>query len=410
MAVQLMPECDCFFVVGEPSGDAYGAVIWQSILEAMPGLTAAAMGGEKMQASGMEIEQHIDGLAVMGFWPVIQRLPFFIQLGRQVEKIIRQRKPKVVVTIDYPGFNLRLLGRLQDLRSQGVKLIHIVAPQVWAWKPKRAKKVARLVDDCYCFFPFEPRLFHRHGGKARFVGHPLVDMIPSLDACRQLRRKHGWDERDRVILLAPGSRRKEVLDLLPVLDAAAKLAAPQLSAPAGAKIHFVVSKTPDLPRNLYRQFTEFPLIEGDYAELCAVSFSGLITSGTATLQAALAGLPHVIAYVGDPFSVAVARKVVLTNHLGLPNIVHGQRVCAELMLHECNPVRLAARLIQLNRTKKWQSVHDVLATTAEKLGGGGALRYIADCLQAELQTGPGSQRKDTSGDSSVVYDDFRGSK
>ena len=174
----LAHTCDLFVVTGEPSGDAYAAEIVQRLRARYSDLTCAAMGGPHLAAAGVDIEQDIDGLAVMGLWPVLARLPFFVQLGLRMSQIIRSRRPKVVLTVDYPGFNLRLARRLADLRRDGTRFVHLVAPQVWAWQPRRAKKIAQSVDRLLCFFPFEPPLFSRFGCQANFVGHPLLDLIP----------------------------------------------------------------------------------------------------------------------------------------------------------------------------------------------------------------------------------------
>ncbi len=345
----LAPTCDLVVLTGEPSGDAYGAEVLTALRRRRPGLVCAAMGGEHLRNAGAEIEQPIDGLAVMGLGPVLTRLPEFIRLGLRLERMIRQRRPKAVLTIDYPGLNLRLVRKLQDLRREGTRFIHLVAPQVWAWKPRRAKRIAASVDRLLCFFPFEPPLFNRFADRypfsAEFVGHPLVDLVRQVDT-GELDREQGWAADDPLLLLAPGSRRKEIAALLPRFSQAAELALPHLERLTGGRIRIAVARVAEQPMELYREATHFPLIEGRYRQLCRRARAGLIASGTATLEAALCGLPHVIAYRTDRLTAAVARQVLLTDHVGLPNIVAGRRIVPEVLQDQCTPERLCAHLIR----------------------------------------------------------------
>ncbi len=394
----LAPTCDLVVLTGEPSGDAYGAEIVADLRRRQPELICAAMGGEHLRAAGAEIEQGIEGLAVMGLGPVLARLPEFVRLGLRLERMIRARRPKVVLTIDYPGLNLRLLRKLQDLRGQGTRFVHLVAPQVWAWKPRRAKRIAATVDRLLCFFPFEPPLFNRFADRfpftAEFVGHPLVDLAQRVDTA-PLDREQGWDPVDPVLMLAPGSRHKEVSRLLPVFHQAAEMAMPHLERLAGRPVRVAVARVPDLPLELYRRTTHFPLVEGHYRQLCSRARVGLIASGTATLEAALCGLPHVIAYKTDRLTAAVARQVLLTDHVGLPNIVADARVVPEVLQDQCTSERLCGHLLrQWSDGPARTAVVEALADTRRLLGAGGAIGRIAAILAVELGRG---LRRDTQG-------------
>lgn len=392
--VGLTPDCDCFVLTGEPSGDAYGGAIVERLRRLRPGTTVAAMGGPGLRAAGAEIEQDIDGLAVMGFLPVLRRLPEFIALGRRIASVIRARRPRVVLTIDYPGFNFRLLRRLVDLRSQGTRFVHLVAPQVWAWRPRRAKAYAAAVDRLLCFFPFEPPLFARHGVTADFVGHPLVDLVEAElgRGVAALREELDLGHDQRLLLLAPGSREREVREVLPVLDAAAGLMVPALER-RGQRPRVAVSKARDLPHALYREYTDLPLVDGGYRGLCHLAHAGVIASGTATLEAALLGVPHAIVYRGDPLSARLIKHLIRSGHVGLPNIVHRQRVCPELLQDELEPRRVAARLLRLWDGPGREQRLAVLRRTSAVLGGGGAMDRIAAIMAEELDRG--RQRRST---------------
>lgn len=326
----LAPTCDLFCVVGEPSGDAYAGAIVAALKARHPDLVVAAMGGDHQRAAGAEIEHGIDGLAVMGLVPVLKRLPEFVRLGVHLAEIIRARRPKVVLTVDYPGFNLRLLRRLAPLRAQGTRFIHVVAPQVWAWKPRRSKTIAATVDRLLCFFPFEPPLFNRFADRlpcrASFVGHPLVDLVQGPWDTTSLDAELGLTPEDPLLLLAPGSRAREVAALLPIYEEAARLVLPRLSALAGRPVRAVVSKVPDLPIEAYRAHTDRPLVEGRWRPLLSRSHAALVASGTATLEAALVGVPHLIAYRADRITTAIGMRLLLTRHVGLPNLVANARI------------------------------------------------------------------------------------
>jgi lipid-A-disaccharide synthase len=397
--MSIAPSCDLVVLTGEPSGDAYGAAILEALRVAHPDLVCAAMGGEHLRAAGAEIEQPIDGLAVMGLGPVLARLPEFIRLGLRLERMIRSRRPKVILTIDYPGLNLRLLRKLQDLRREGTRFVHLVAPQVWAWKPRRAKAIAATVDHLLCFFPFEPPLFNRYAARypafrAEFVGHPLVDLVHQIDTT-PLDRDQGWNAADPLLLLAPGSRQREVAKLLSVFHQATEIALPTLERLSGRTVHVAVARVPELPLDLYRKATHFNLIEGNYRALCARARCGLIASGTATLEAALAGLPHVIAYRTDRLTAAVARQLLLTEHVGLPNIVADARILPEVLQDQLTPQRLAQHLMQ-----QWAegavrtAVRSGLNLTRERLGAGGAIARITQALNLELDLGTRRQTHD----------------
>ncbi|GDY13404.1 lipid-A-disaccharide synthase [Planctomycetota bacterium] len=381
----LSPACDLFVLCGEPSGDAYAGAIIAELRRRHPALTVAAMGGEHCRAAGAVIEQPIDGLAVMGLLPVLARLPEFIRLGMRLARIVRDSAPAVVVTVDYPGFNLRLLRRLAGLRQRGTRFIHVVAPQVWAWKPRRAKSIAASVDRLLCFFPFEPPLFNRFAGRwaksctAQFIGHPLVDLVAAGAEPDQVRSELGLAAEDRLLLLAPGSREREVATLLPVFHQAAEALSRRLP-----RVRVAVSRHPDVPLGRYRAITHFPLVEGRFRSLCAAAQAGLVASGTASLEASLLGLPHVIAYRMDPPTAAIARHLIRTDHVGLPNIVLGWRAVPEVLQRQLDPVRLTAHLLRLWDGPRRSEMLADLAAVRAALGGGGALTRIADVVAEEL--------------------------
>ena len=375
----LAPLCDLFVCAGEPSGDAYGAAVVRALRQRRSDLVVAAMGGPHLAGAGADIEQDIEGMAVMGLWPVLARLPTFLRTLAHVERTVRARRPRVLLTVDYPGFNLRLARRLADLRASGMRIIHVVAPQVWAWRPRRAKSIAHSVDRLLCFFPFEPALFTRFGCNAQHVGHPLLDLVPESIPTDALDRDLGLAGRE-VILVAPGSREREVRLLLPVMARAASAVARR--CPQRPVI--LVSRVPDLPLELYRSATDLTLVEGRWRELCARARIGCLSSGTATLEAGLIGLPQAICYRMDPLSAILVRHLILTDHVGLPNLVAGRRVCPELLQEQFDVPRLTAHLLRLWEGPRRHACRAGLAELRGRLGGGGALERIAGAVEEEL--------------------------
>jgi lipid-A-disaccharide synthase len=399
----LAHTCDLFVIAGETSGDAYAAEVLRRLRARYSDLTCAAMGGPALKEAGAEIEQDIEGLSVMGLGPVLARLPSFIQLGLRMAQVIRSRRPKVVLTVDYPGFNLRLVRRLADMRRAGTRFVHLVAPQVWAWKPRRAKSIAQSVDRLLCFFPFEPPLFNRFGAcAADFVGHPLLDLIPPRVATDGVAQELKLAAEDRLLLLAPGSRPREIRGLLHLFHQTAEALIPRLQRD-GQRVRVAVAKVPDLPIALYREATDYPLVEGRYRELCARSHVGLIASGTATLEAGLIGLPHVIAYRADRLTATLARYLIRTPHVGLPNLVVGRRVCPEVLQDDLTVPRLVAHVERLWSGARRDDCLAGLAQTRTALGAGGAISRIADLIDEEMASG--RRRADTLGRVETVRHD-----
>ncbi len=398
----LAHTCDLFVIAGEPSGDAYGAALVARLRSRYSDLVCAAMGGPLLGEAGAEVEQGIDGLAVMGLGPVLARLPTFVRLGLRMAQLVRARRPKVVLTIDYPGFNLRLVRRLRDLRRAGTRFVHLVAPQVWAWQPRRAKTIAQSVDRLLCFFPFEPPLFRRFGCQADFVGHPLLDLIQPDPALRALEGELHLAPRDRLLLLAPGSREREVRLLLATFHHTAEAFLARRPAHEG-RVRVAVAKVPELPISLYREATDFPLVEGRYRELCARAHLGLISSGTATLEAGIIGLPHVIAYKTDRLTALLVRHCLRTPHVGLPNLLADKRICPEVMQDELTVPRLLAHTERLWSGPGRERCLAELGHTRALLGAGGAINRIAEIIDEELTMG--RRRADTFGTYEAVRHD-----
>ena len=249
-------------------------------------------------------------LAVMGFWPVLRRLFYFIGVARTMKRAIREWRPDVVVTVDYPGLNLKLAAYAKGL---GVPAVHIVCPQVWAWHRNRIPKVAAAVSELLCFFPFEPALFEGTGLEAKFIGHPLVKMMPKGG---QSERAGGGE--GRLLAVMPGSRIGEIQRILPRL-----LAAVRLLPKAGLRV--VVPAANEMAEREIRRLAGDSRIEirrGGAQELLQAADCAVVASGTATLEAALARCPTVLVYAVSPLLAWFARRVITgVKHIGIINVV-----------------------------------------------------------------------------------------
>ena len=376
------PTVDLYILSGERSGEAYAVEVLKHLRNRFPELRCVAMGHTALKDVGAEIEYSYEGYDVVGFIPILLQLRKFLKRRADLVSSIQRHQPKVVLSIDYPGMNMDVQERLTDLQDSC--RMHVVAPQVWAWRPWRAKKYAHACDRLACFFPFEPQYFTPFGCQADFIGHPMVDIIAAEDLAADAPSLSVLDPQKKLLLLAPGSRRKEVLGLLPIYNAAA-LRLQRLLAARGEDIQVVISQSQSLPESLYRTMTQFPLIKGNYRQLCHRAHVAAIASGTASLEASLIQAAHVVCYKTDPATASIAFRLATTEHVSLANIIHGRRVLPELLQKELTAERLVLRLLGLWAGKRRENCLSALSQVAEKLGGTGAMRKLADLVGDEIE-------------------------
>lgn len=319
---------------GEPSGDLHGAAVARSLRSHWPDAELYGLGGPLMAEAGVRLLAPFDDLAVMGLAEVASRLPLFVRLLSQLREELATHPPDLVLPIDYPGFNLRLA---RSAKRRGVRVLYYIAPQVWAWHRARAKKLARYTDRMAVILPFESSLFREAGADVSFVGHPLLDIEPARRARDEFMGGLGLDAGRPILALFPGSRAQEVeRHLVRFSDAARTL---EQRRP---DVQPVIAAEPSLPERLYSAST-FPRTRDGWGLLHHAT-AALVKSGTTTLQAALSGTPMVIAYRMHPVTFAVARRLVRVDHIGLANLVAGERVVPELLQDEATAEALAAAL------------------------------------------------------------------
>jgi lipid-A-disaccharide synthase len=326
-----------FLSAGEPSGDLHGAAVARALRRRWPDARLLGLAGPRMQAEGVEPIVPFDRLAVMGFVEVIRHLPFFVGLMRRSMAAIEREGVDLVLPIDYPGFNLRLAARAS---ARSVPVLYYIAPQVWAWHRSRAKRLADVADRLAVILPFEEQVFGAYDADVRFVGHPLVDRDEPVRPRSELCESLGLDPDRRILALFPGSRQQEVeRHLEPFLEAAAKI------TEARWHVQPVVARSPGVPASEYAAATVPVTTDGH--SLLAHAHAALVKSGTTTLEAALAGVPTVIAYRTHPATFWLARRLVDVDHVGLANLVAGKRIAPELLQDEATPAALAEALLPL---------------------------------------------------------------
>lgn len=316
-----------WIAAGEASGDVLGARLVAALRRLDPGLRFAGLGGEHMAEQGVESLFPIRELALMGLVEVLPQLCNLARRMAQAEAALRESRPALLVTIDSPGFTLRLARRAKAL---GIPVVHYVAPQVWAWRPGRVRKMVGVVDRILALLPFEAPFFEAAGIPVDFVGHPILES-PSArgDAARCPLPAPG-------LLVMPGSRRGELRRHLPVFRAAIPPGCAPVVALAGTVAEEARAATPWAARHV-RTAEE----KADAMAACA---AGLIKSGTSSLECAVAGLPHVVAYRVNPITAAIVRRLIRVPHASLVNLLAEEEVVPEFLQENCTAPRLRAAL------------------------------------------------------------------
>lgn len=353
-----------FLVAGEPSGDRLGAALMMGLKTLVPEVAFFGVGGPLMQAQGLDSLFPMEELSIMG---LIEVLPKYRHLKRRVAEtaaLVQQINPDALITIDSPDFCLRV-AEIVKSASPDLRTIHYVAPSVWAWRPKRAQKMARVIDHVLALLPFEPALMQAAGMTCDFVGHPVVAEPLATQAEAAM-----MSGPTPLILVLPGSRKGEVMRLAPILrDVVRKL---RLRHPAARVALPTVRGVADLVTQLSQDWAIKPMIITDPAQkrgAFAAADLAIAASGTVSLELAANGCPMVIAYDMNRFSLAIMRMMALIDTVTLVNIISGTRVVPEFIGSRCDPELIADAVFDLLNKPDAQSA--AMAETMVLLGKGG---------------------------------------
>lgn len=368
-------------VAGEVSGDLHAAKVVQAVKARSPDTVFWGIGGDDLRAEEVELLQHTDRMSVMGIAEVLRHYRFLKSAFDQVLAEVDRRKPDAALLVDYPGFNLRLAA---ELKKCGVPVYYYICPKVWAWNKKRIPKMAKIIDRLMVVFPFEVAVFKDTDLPVDFVGNPLVAQIDEFLAMPP--RELPWGSARRVALL-PGSRKQEILRILPSMLAAAKRLEdrfPDVSfmiASPNERIEVLVNEQIELCADSPARLA---VVCGHARELMRQADVAMVTSGTATLETALIGTPQIIVYKTSPATYWFARTVLTIRHIGLVNIVAKRTVCPELIQQDTTPESMADGIARLLADTAERS--DMLAGYEEVrqlLGARKAAENAADILLEE---------------------------
>jgi len=360
-----------FFLAGEASGDLHSGNLARELHFLDDAAMLCGWGGDQMKSAGVDILTGLDRLSFMGFWEVVKKLPEIFRLFRKIKKDISTFRPDVVVLVDYPGFNLRLA---KWLKKEGYKVAWYISPQLWAWRPGRVKIIRDNVDLLMVILPFEAAFYAQHGVKAHYVGHPLMDMkIEQLPT--QSTNTSVLPGNSGPIALLPGSRKQEIVRLLPVMLETAALLGQE---------KFVIAGLSSLGKSIYKEqvFPPNVSIEYDHTyEILSASRAALVTSGTATLETAMLGIPQVVVYKGSRISFLIARQLVKVPFISLVNLITGKAVVPELIQQTCTADNIRRKLLPLlSGSPEKDTLLKGYELLYAQLGKAGASRNAAELL------------------------------
>ncbi len=370
-------------VAGEASGDRYGGALMRELRSLVPGIVFTGIGGRHMREAGLSPVMDAEQVAVLGFFEVLTSLPV---IRRAFNRCIEQlaSRPDLVILIDYPGFNLRLARKA---REAGIQVAYFVSPQVWAWKPGRVKTIAETVTRMLVIFPFEEAFYRERGVEAIFVGHPLVEILrtsgPRMERA-EAASLFGLDPSRRIVGLLPGSRLKEVRRNLPPILGAARLLSERFEG-----VQFLLPVASTLRVDALRRMlgrNEVTLTDSDFYEALNLCETAIVSSGTATMEVGLLGLPMVVVYRLHPLTYGLARAMTGLEMVAMVNLVAGRRIVPELIQSDCTAEKIAREIeMLLSDRVRYERTRRELREMRGKLGGGGAFKRAAEEIAVLLR-------------------------
>lgn len=372
-----------FIIAGEASGDLHGSNLIKGIREMDKEAQIRCWGGDLMKEAGAELIRHYKEGAIMGFVEVVANLGKLAKNLQDCKNDIVKYNPDAVILIDYPGFNFRIA---KFAKERGMRVFYYIAPKVWAWKEKRVHKLKKYVDRLFIIFPFEIEYFKKWGIDAIYRGNPLLDSVDNHSSSEESKeafeQRCGIGSAEKTVALLAGSRRSEIKYLLP-----------RMMQVAGRypEYRFLMACAPSMEREFYEgiignKCSNIKLLFGETYSILRHSDAAIISSGTASLEAALIGVPQVVCYGGNEISYQIARSVVKLKYISLANLIMDKGLFKELIQHDCTPQKISAELDNLlgnsaYREKMLADYRDV----RNILGGKGASAKVASAMIGELE-------------------------
>jgi len=357
-------------IAGEASGDLHGSNLVKSLKRQADGLRFWGIGGSRMAEAGVELMFSSTELSVVGLTEVFAKLRVIGRAIRGIRSGLKRRKPDLAILIDYPGFNLHIA---RSARREGIPVLYYISPQVWAWRRGRVRKISRRVNRMAVILPFETSFYQDYGVDVDYVGHPLMDTWSQDGPFKTAPPPIGGTRSEITVGMLPGSRKEEIARILPEMIGAAEI----LKERRGV-IRFTLQLADGIDSDFLRGIMGRPTVEiqvvrgaiYDMLETCDLV---LAASGTVTLETAIAGVPMVIAYKLSPFTFRVAKAVVKVPHIGLVNLVAGERVVPELVQRDCTAETLASEAMKILDDAEYRAkMIRGLDKVRHRLGGSGA--------------------------------------
>ncbi len=370
-----------YIIAGEASGDLHASNMIKELKKLDPNADFRCWGGDLMEAEGATLVKHYRDLAFMGFVEVLMNLRTILGNMKFCKKDIAEYQPDALILVDYPGFNLRIADWA---KKEGIPVHYYISPQIWAWKQSRIHQIKRNVDHMYVILPFEKPFYEQFDYPVEFVGHPLLDAIEQFKAKQDpegFRSKHQLDPDKPIISLLPGSRKQEIKTMLPLMLSVQK---------HFPEFQWVIAGAPSQTESFYAPFTtntpDVHLVMNDTYGLLQESKAALVTSGTATLETALFGVPEVVCYKGSFISYLIARRLIKVKYISLVNLIMDRELVKELIQNELTEMSIKEELNALlhNDVRK-QEIEQGYAQLKKKLGGGGASIETASTLLKTLK-------------------------
>ena len=374
-------------VAGEPSGDLHASHVAHRLKALSPDITLFGMGGDLMEKASVKLDFHIRDSAVMGFADVVTVLPMFLRKQSHLKRRIREERPDVLLLVDFAEFNMPLA---KFARRQGVSVVYYIPPKAWAWRAGRARKLAKWADVVAAIFPFEAEFYQNAGANAEFVGHPLVDFAQTSLTVPEAQEHLGLGEIEQtqdapVIGLMPGSRRSEIQHIFPVmLKAAANVAKVYPNA------QWILPLAPGISHDLIAKYQQellnigvppIKIVEKATYPAMRASTLMLVTSGTATLEAACIGTPMIITFCTTALNWHIVTSLSPLNRSGLPNLIAGHDIVPELLQTDLTPTALTEMVLDfLQNPKKRETQRQALQAVYAQLGTAGAAERTAELV------------------------------
>lgn len=331
-----------YIIAGEASGDLHGSRLIRAIKKNDTSANIRAWGGDLMEREGASIVKHYRELAFMGFVEVISNLKTIIRNMKWCKSDILGFSPDILILIDYPGFNLPIA---KFANAINIKTAYYISPQVWAWKESRVRLIKKVVDKMMVILPFEKEFYAKWNYTVEYVGHPLAEIINEYKKNNlgvPLKQKLGLSHIKKIVAILPGSRKQEISKKLPVMLATVR------NFP---DVEFVVAQAPGIDdtfiQQITNQFDNIRIVKDVTYDLLSVADAAMVTSGTATLETALFGVPEVVCYLGSPLTYQIAKRLVRVPYISLVNLIMGKMVVKELIQNEMTPEKLCKELKRL---------------------------------------------------------------